>query len=74
MVVLRTDFFKCGFSVICSYVHQWLTGGVLYEMLGIVGSYDLEKCVLLLLICSYNFVVLKIKSDYSVGGVTVVRL
>ena len=73
MVVLRTEFLKCGLSIICSYVHQWLTGGV-YEILGIVGSYDLERCFLLLLICSYNFVILKIKSDYSVDGVTVVGL
>ena len=37
-----------------------------------MGSYDLEKRVLLPLMCSYKSVVLKIKGDYSVGSVTVV--
>ena len=39
--------------------HQWLNGGVLNEILGFVGSYDLEKSVLLLLMCSFKFVVLR---------------
>ena len=38
--------------------HQCSTSGVVYEILGFVGSYNLQKCVLLLLICSYNFVLM----------------
>ena len=53
---------------------QCLIGGVLFEILGFVGSYDLERFALLLLICFYSFVVLKIKGDYYVGRVTAVVL
>ena len=55
-----------------SMCHQCLIGGVLYAILGFVGNYDLEKCVLLLLFCFFNFVVLTKKADYYVGGITVV--
>ena len=53
-------------------LHQWLIVGVLYEILGFVGSYDLGKCVRLMLMCFYNFVVLKMKGDYCGRDVVVV--
>ena len=59
------------------YVHmcrQYLAGRVLYEIQGLVGSYDFERCALLMLVCFYNFVVLKIKGSYYVGYVIVVVL
>ena len=49
---------------------QYLSDGVLYELLGFVGSYDLERCALLLYF--YNFVVLEIKVDCCVGYVFLV--
>ena len=63
--------------VVLQSVHMcrlYLASGVLYEILGFVGSYDFEECALFLLICFYRFVVLKIKGDYYVGYVTVVVL
>ena len=38
---------------------QYLAVGVLYEILGFVGSYDLKRCALIM--CFHNFVVLKIR-------------
>ena len=61
--------------VVLQYVHmcrQNLAGGVRYELLDFVGSYDLERCALLVFF--YNFLVLKIKRDYYVGYVFVVVL
>ena len=39
-----------------------------------VGNYDLERCALLLLMYSYVFVVLNVKSEFFIGGVSVVVL
>ena len=75
MVVLRTE--KLWYVVVTQSVHlcrQFLTGGVLYETLGFVGSYDSERCALLLLLFLHNLVVLKIKGDYYVGYVKVMVL